>query len=562
MNTQPAEKKDFRENGDLEVHSIFKTIQGEGPFSGHRAIFLRLAGCNLQCPLCFVKNTKIRMADGTQKNIDEVKAGDKVLAYDEKNGAFVPRAITRVYKRETNEILRVYTGNRKTGNGGNSSDLIYCTKEHPFLVKERGWIAAGNLAIGDTLLHYTNSDHMRLFNSIKKKGAIEKLKKTVSSQIHRDKYSTQIKNYFSSPKGIEARTARSLRMKSNNPMYNEEIRVKSFLSRSDRGRKSGTEKKFERIIEGLPVEFVGDGALVVSHKIPDYKITGQNKLIEVWAKDALFAKKRDTTWIAQRSSRFHKAGYELLCVPIPDKNIDREGIRKTVSEFIHNGEKVASVDTISPGTKAWTTLAGSKNGLLEVFNLEVEEHHTYVANGKIVHNCDTDYTSGREFLSVQNILSRINDLCKEQSYLVVITGGEPFRQNIYPITSALLSNGYRVQVETNGSLYQDLPMDVTVVCSPKTGSIHPALQQRISAYKYVLHADDVCSDGLPLKALGHPVNVRLARPPAFSKVPIYLQPIDVGDEEENKRHLAAVVRSCLKHGHILCLQTHKIVGLE
>lgn len=176
--------------------------------------------------------------------------------------------------------------------------------------------------------------------------------------------------------------------------------------------------------------------------------------------------------------------------------------------------------------------------------------------------CDTDYTSGREFLSVQNVLSRINDLCKEQSYLVVITGGEPFRQNIYPIASALLSNGYLVQVETNGSLYQDLPFEVTVVCSPKTGSIHPALQQRISAYKYVLHADEVCADGLPLRALNHPVNVQLARPSIHYSGPVYLQPVDVGDEVENKRHLAAVLRSVLKHGHTLCLQTHKIVGLE
>lgn len=183
--------------------------------------------------------------------------------------------------------------------------------------------------------------------------------------------------------------------------------------------------------------------------------------------------------------------------------------------------------------------------------------------------CDTDYTSNRELLPVFEIINRINVLCKEvvakvdkeQNYLVVITGGEPFRQNIYPITTALLSHGYLVQVETNGSLYQDLPFEVTVVCSPKTGSIHPALQQRISAYKYVLHADEVCADGLPLRALNHPVNVQLARPPKFFRGPVYLQPVDVGDEEENKRHLAAVLRSVLKHGHTLCLQTHKIIGL-
>lgn len=174
--------------------------------------------------------------------------------------------------------------------------------------------------------------------------------------------------------------------------------------------------------------------------------------------------------------------------------------------------------------------------------------------------CDTDYTSARELLSVFEVIRRVLQLSGSNKHLVVITGGEPFRQNLRPIALALLGNGYRVQIETNGSLYQELPMEVTIVCSPKTGSVHPALD--IDVYKYVLHADEVCADGLPLRALNRPVSIRLARPPKFFSGPVYLQPVDVGDEVENKRHLAAVLRSVLKHGHTLCLQTHKIVGLE
>lgn len=36
----------------LEVKNIFKTIQGEGPFVGEPAIFVRLGGCNLACSFC------------------------------------------------------------------------------------------------------------------------------------------------------------------------------------------------------------------------------------------------------------------------------------------------------------------------------------------------------------------------------------------------------------------------------------------------------------------------------------------------------------------------------
>ena len=45
---------------DLDVHSIFSTIQGEGPFAGAPAVFVRLAGCNLRCPACDTDYTSTR----------------------------------------------------------------------------------------------------------------------------------------------------------------------------------------------------------------------------------------------------------------------------------------------------------------------------------------------------------------------------------------------------------------------------------------------------------------------------------------------------------------------
>lgn len=37
---------------ELTVHSTFTTIQGEGMWAGHPAVFVRLQGCNLRCPWC------------------------------------------------------------------------------------------------------------------------------------------------------------------------------------------------------------------------------------------------------------------------------------------------------------------------------------------------------------------------------------------------------------------------------------------------------------------------------------------------------------------------------
>lgn len=177
--------------------------------------------------------------------------------------------------------------------------------------------------------------------------------------------------------------------------------------------------------------------------------------------------------------------------------------------------------------------------------------------------CDTDYTGSRWTAGPASLVDYVREQA-EPGHLVVITGGEPFRQNLRPAVQALLDAGYRVQLETNGTLYQELPYDhITVVCSPKTGSINKKLAEHLSALKYVLHADSRAQDdGLPLSALGHSASPRLARPPSVFSGIIYLQPVDEADAVKNGRHLDATIKSVMDHGYTLCLQTHKIINME
>ncbi len=76
MNNQKPEPRAKGDGSTLDFHSMLFTIQGEGPFAGHRAIFVRLAGCNLQCPGCDTEYTQGRKVMQT----DDLAAAAMLMA--------------------------------------------------------------------------------------------------------------------------------------------------------------------------------------------------------------------------------------------------------------------------------------------------------------------------------------------------------------------------------------------------------------------------------------------------------------------------------------------------
>ncbi len=178
--------------------------------------------------------------------------------------------------------------------------------------------------------------------------------------------------------------------------------------------------------------------------------------------------------------------------------------------------------------------------------------------------CDTNYTVGRRKVAVEAVVQAVGIASTPGSKLVVITGGEPLRQDLAPLINALLALGKIVQIETNGSFYQDLPFDdanFMIVCCPKTRKVNHSLIPYIDVWKYVLEATGVSTDdGLPTSILG--LDFSPARPPA--DVPpheIYLQPVDVDDPREKLNNIEAVLTSSLKYGYRISLQMHKLLEM-
>lgn len=84
--------------------------------------------------------------------------------------------------------------------------------------------------------------------------------------------------------------------------------------------------------------------------------------------------------------------------------------------------------------------------------------------------CDTDFHGGKD-MSPDQITKEILKLAQGNKFLIVLTGGEPLLQNpdlLCDLCKNLDYLGFRIQVETNGSVnnYATIYMDY-VCCSPK-----------------------------------------------------------------------------------------------
>lgn len=112
-------------------------------------ITTRCTGINGKvCAYCFPAGTKITMQDGSQKNIENIKAGDKVKSYTGSFGkAWKENKVIETYERDYDGDLVCL----ELENG----DYIEVTPNHPILTS-RGWVSAGNLKEDDNIITFNN----------------------------------------------------------------------------------------------------------------------------------------------------------------------------------------------------------------------------------------------------------------------------------------------------------------------------------------------------------------------------------------------------------------------
>jgi 7-carboxy-7-deazaguanine synthase (Cx14CxxC type) len=168
--------------------------------------------------------------------------------------------------------------------------------------------------------------------------------------------------------------------------------------------------------------------------------------------------------------------------------------------------------------------------------------------GAVCDFCDTDFvgtdgSGGGKFASAADLADAVaREWPAGASHrFVVCTGGEPLLQLDATAVAALHERGFRVAIETNGTLAP--PEGIDWICvSPKAAA--PLALQRGDELKLVYPQP-------------------LARPERFESLAFdhfFLQPMDGPDREANTR---GAIDYCLAHPRWrLSLQSHKIVGIR
>ena len=164
--------------------------------------------------------------------------------------------------------------------------------------------------------------------------------------------------------------------------------------------------------------------------------------------------------------------------------------------------------------------------------------------------CDTDFvgsdgTLGGKYTDADALAAQIESQWPAEDTghrLAVITGGEPLLQLDVPLIDALHARGFRIAVESNGTIAA--PPGIDWLCiSPKAGA--PWVQREGQELKVVWP-----QPGLDLD--------ELARTGRFANR--FLQPMDGPDQAAN---IALCIDTCMRHpGWRLSLQTHKLTGIR
>lgn len=319
-----------------------------------------------ECDECFPSGTKITTING-YKNIENIKIGDIVLAFDEKTNEFDYKKVTNIFVKKMPETMMSLTLNKH--------HCICCTSNHPFFTK-RGWVEAKNLTLKDEVLYATNKN---LLYSMRKRICRNRILENVKISKNRKRllfqrmfkriYEKNIFNY-----NVENKQKicfeKNVGKKSDVQRRNKK---KSFTNlKKNKSQTCYTRWKRKAFTRSRKKTFGNFTTFRICQSM-----CCKNRMLERRNLSYVLQNRRRKSFVKDRCrSRRFLASQSCATRERQEKRfifkwtgLENIEIRKQ----IYNGES-------------------SRNF---VYNIEVDKFHTYVANGIVVHNCHHNLRSNK-----------------------------------------------------------------------------------------------------------------------------------------------------------------------
>ncbi len=289
---------------------------------------------------CFPAGTKITLADGNEKNIEELTTNDKLLTYNEKTGELSEGSIGNILKKKEFLLIQLEAGD---------GSVIKSTPLHKFYIKGKGWVAAQDVVKGDVVV---------------------KKDKSESAIIDRKDLSGEVDVYH------------IIDVKDNHTYFAEGMLVHNFKYGSCfvAGTKvtmgDGTQKNIEDVEIGDEVLSLNENGLLLEPK----KVIGTKKPIHDDMVKYVFA--NQTEIVCTFDHPFYVDGGELASYT-PFLTNKRYELGKEVRQI-----KVGDLVYLSNGSSrtAVKDIVELDLGDTQTYIITVEDNHNFYANDVLVHN--------------------------------------------------------------------------------------------------------------------------------------------------------------------------------
>lgn len=440
---EPGKRAPAIPSDELSLNELYFTIQGECRFQGAPTVFVRVSHCPLRCTWCFGPGTRVLMGDWSWKGIEHVLVGEMVMGRARASNKLVRTTVTGKAFHDSETVLV---------NGS-----VVSTPDHKFLVHsrwrrierlvghrvnfvagprplesqpehDRGYLAG--IADGDGCFWDLKTGGKRPYRRFRLAmndrpvlDAFQRIAASAGFRLYNGRHGKagNINGHVYAYKHMEAlwltTDSEAIRFQT---WLNEDVHTDAW----HRGYLAGI---FDAEGSLSHTDGQGNHLRIAQHEDvnPDVCRRIENSLAGLG-----FGYTKEKAGYLVHSKRGGHYRFISWCRPARTKSTD-----------VALGTKIVNtvwIDSVVP--------TGRKERVVDLTTTE----GSFVAEGFVVHNCDSKYTFNEG--TPRKIAGIVAEVGQHPTKHVCITGGEPLAQvGSFSLIQQLAEGGYTVEVETSGA---------------------------------------------------------------------------------------------------------------